>query len=263
VWLLGYHPYQKITLIKLIWAAHCADVSGLKEAKDLVDDVPARISKSCGRRQAEQLRTSLFKDLDGAPGPRPRRWLVICPAGAPWPGGTSVAGSWKRIDRWLAVNAPGWSALAKGASDEEIVQAEQALGFPLPADLRESYRAHDGSKGEAFFPSGLHAVLLSLSDIVEVRKLWVAKGIRREWNVGRVPFTSNGGGDHDCVAQVPASCGLPGQIISVNQETGWHKLRAPSFRNWLHRFAIDLESGVYRYEEDSQSARSQLRSDLW
>jgi cell wall assembly regulator SMI1 len=179
----------------------------------------------------------------------------------------SVADSWKRIDCWLIENAPGWNPLCDGASDEKITQTEEALGVSLPEDIRDSYRAHDGSSARGFFPSGLCCILLPLAGIVRAWKMWkrlvddgefansqpkfVAAGIRCDWwNVGWIPFTSNGGGDCDCVDLVPDQGGKVGQLITMNHESGEHRLLAPSFRHWLYQFANDLEDGLYQYEKE-------------
>ncbi len=53
--------------------------------------------------------------------------------------------SWRRIDAWLAAHAAGDSALLNPpASRDDIERAERVLGMPLPADLVESLRCHDG-----------------------------------------------------------------------------------------------------------------------
>ncbi|WP_390899368.1 SMI1/KNR4 family protein, partial [Streptomyces mirabilis] len=56
-----------------------------------------------------------------------------------------VATSWHRIDAWLSRHASKALAdLRPPASWQSIQEAESRLGFPLPADLRESLRCHDG-----------------------------------------------------------------------------------------------------------------------
>src|SRR5262249_40784079 len=151
-------------------------------------------------------------------------------------------------------------------TEQEIREAEEAMGLALPEDVRESYRAHNGTNHAGFFPAGLRGVLLSLHDMVRAWRMWkrfverdtlggrrpedVAKGVRRDsLNVGWVPFHSNGGGDYDCGALAPAPGGTAGQIITMNHETGEHRLIAPSLRHWLHNFAHDLEDGTYRFED--------------
>lgn len=53
--------------------------------------------------------------------------------------------AWRRIDDWLAAHVPAESALLNPpATPDEIRQAERVLGTPLPADLAESLRCHNG-----------------------------------------------------------------------------------------------------------------------
>jgi hypothetical protein len=50
-----------------------------------------------------------------------------------------------RYAAWLAVHAPNTAAAARPpAPDEDITDAERALGASLPASIRELYRWHDG-----------------------------------------------------------------------------------------------------------------------
>ncbi|MFJ8692039.1 SMI1/KNR4 family protein [Streptomyces roseolilacinus] len=57
----------------------------------------------------------------------------------------SPSESWHRIDAWLAAHAASDLALLNPpAAPEEIREAERALGIPLPGDLAESLRCHNG-----------------------------------------------------------------------------------------------------------------------
>ena len=56
---------------------------------------------------------------------------------------------WKRIHTWLDTNAPkGYGSLRDGASAEAIQAAEKAMKLKLPADVKTSYRIHDGQRKE-------------------------------------------------------------------------------------------------------------------
>jgi cell wall assembly regulator SMI1 len=180
----------------------------------------------------------------------------------------SVAESWKLIKKWLKENAPDWKALQKGAAPKKIEDAEQRLGRRLPEELRESYALHNG--GGEIFPNlmDISFYLLPLSEVVqdwESQKQLLeggdfdhspaqsAKGICKEWwNIGWIPFASNGGGDLFCIDLVPASGGAVGQVISHNHETGEHQLLAASLRSWLHELAYDLRDGKYSFDEDEE-----------
>jgi uncharacterized protein (TIGR02996 family) len=277
VWLLNYRQTRKIQVIKLLREL-APEAVGLKEAKELSEALPARVSANRWRSEAEHDRVRTLEAAHTSPGEPDgvaslsgsgvelSRWVILRPAANPVPRGSGgVAISWERIDRWLAENAPGWISLREGASDEAIRQAETALGFPLPEDLRESYRAHDGSGPHGFFPPsvGVESVLLSLSGVVRAWEMWKqlleqgtfaggeprsAKGIRCEWwNVRWVPFATNTAGNYSCVDLAPTPGGKVGQLISMDHESGEHWLLAPSFRHWLYQFANDLEANVYQY----------------
>ncbi|WP_406697849.1 SMI1/KNR4 family protein [Singulisphaera sp. Ch08] len=56
-----------------------------------------------------------------------------------------VAESWHRIEAWMSRHCPEViAALLPGASETEIAEFEAVIGQKLPADVRESYRIHDG-----------------------------------------------------------------------------------------------------------------------
>jgi cell wall assembly regulator SMI1 len=56
-----------------------------------------------------------------------------------------VTASWRRIEAWLAEHLPQTGAtLRPGVSDGDLAAFEQALGRPLPDDVRESWKIHDG-----------------------------------------------------------------------------------------------------------------------
>ena len=181
----------------------------------------------------------------------------------------TVAESWRAIEQWLHDNAPGWKALAKGATAKQLSGAEASLGLKLPLDVRESYESHNGSDERGFFPpadgeSDGYA-LLPLAKVVQEWKAWnalldsgeftgqrgkSAKGIRRDWwNRKWIPLASNGGGDFYCLDLAPAAGGKMGQIITMNHETGQHRLLASSLAEWLRRFSSDLAGGSFRYRK--------------
>jgi cell wall assembly regulator SMI1 len=133
--------------------------------------------------------------------------------------------------------------------------------------VRESYLAHNGSDDAGFFPKGdVGYVLLPLSELVSDWKMWKelleggefegekargSPGVRGDWwNVGWVPFASDCGGDYYCIDLAPARGGKKGQVIAMAHDSGARKLLAPSLREWLARFADQLEAGKYRYDED-------------
>jgi cell wall assembly regulator SMI1 len=185
------------------------------------------------------------------------------------PTNSTVPGSWDRIEAWLKANASGWKPLLRGATDAQLAKAEEKLGLKLPADVKESYRRHNGTDDHGFFPDHAgHDVswyMLPLSAMAGEADEWAEllddgdfdedkpradKGVRREaWNKKWVPFAGNGGGDCWCLDFAPATGGEKGQVIYVSHEMAARERLARSFREWLSAFADDLEAGTYRYQE--------------
>ena len=57
-----------------------------------------------------------------------------------------VAAAWAKMEAWLAENAKDvLETLEPGAAEATLVKGEQGIGRKLPADVRASYRRHDGA----------------------------------------------------------------------------------------------------------------------
>lgn len=64
---------------------------------------------------------------------------------------TGVTESWARLERWFARNLPDRALrLRPPATEAALDAAEEALGLPLPPDLRASYLVHDGQEDEGY-----------------------------------------------------------------------------------------------------------------
>ncbi|MBN9120053.1 MAG: SMI1/KNR4 family protein [Planctomycetes bacterium] len=180
---------------------------------------------------------------------------------------------WARIGAAARAMAPGrFPPLPAGAPPEAIAAAEVRLGFPLPADVRESYAVHDGSGGADVLPHaafGLIAVpLLSLDESLRDREMWLSwrEGgaferrsarphgpIRPEWWCPRwFPVTWDGGGDHLCIDLAPAPGGADGQVIYFSHEVGPLEVVAVSWRRYLEDYASALEAGRLRFDGDGE-----------
>jgi cell wall assembly regulator SMI1 len=182
-----------------------------------------------------------------------------------------LSSAWERIIRWhhahlpkyLAENRSADKLLRNGASEEELDAAEEDIGLRFPADVRESYRLHNGSESEyGILPWGFY--LLPLDNVVESWRMWhshVENGAfdgevsRPEgpirpvhWNTRWIPISHNSGGDHQCVDLDPAPGGRSGQVIEFNHEVGPVRILATGFGEWLRVYAEQLEAGRYRYD---------------
>ncbi|MEU1002728.1 SMI1/KNR4 family protein [Streptomyces tibetensis] len=52
---------------------------------------------------------------------------------------------WERLERWLSEHAPGeYASMRAGASEADISQLEEGLGFPLHPELKALLARHDG-----------------------------------------------------------------------------------------------------------------------
>jgi cell wall assembly regulator SMI1 len=172
---------------------------------------------------------------------------------------------WQRIEAWLRLQAPPlYAALASGASPEALRRAEARLQVRLPDAVRASYALHDGSGFGSLFPFPL----LSLQRVVQEWNNWrdlLQRGTFADaestpqgpiqtdwWNLRWIPFTHDGGGNHQCLDLDPAPGGQTGQVINFDHEVGATEVLAPSFRAFLAEFADELEAGCYAPWQDGQ-----------
>ncbi|SRR5258708_25640677 len=173
--------------------------------------------------------------------------------------------TWKRIESWLAANAPKiLNDLLPGATDEQFRSAEKLLGVEFPDDVKTSYNIHNGQQGLTAPLIG-EWQLLSLKDIVsqwEIMKDLFDAGkfnnvtstpigpIKTDWwNVKWIPVAYNGAGDLYCLDLDPALGGDVGQIISFWHMEDRRERLAKNFQEWLQGFADDLEDGKYKLEK--------------
>lgn len=117
---------------------------------------------------------------------------------------------WQRIEQGFATHSPHLLDLLRpGASEEELLQAEEALGVPLPEDFKTFYRLHNG--GCLLAPLGYSEhITLSLDQIGGIPREVVAlarPGTKRDdgndgtwpvqpflWHPQRIPFLWGGYG---------------------------------------------------------------------
>lgn len=155
---------------------------------------------------------------------------------------------WKRIHAWLDANVPeDYGHLRPGASADEIQAAEKAMGFKLPADVKASYRIHDGQRKEPGLIGGEGWCLLSLKEAV---KLWRQWSKSNQENAGRVPVAWGGAGDYIFLELGPDAEEV-GRVMVQRGDSDGPDPVAPSFRSWLEDFAEKLEDGEFGYSEEN------------
>jgi cell wall assembly regulator SMI1 len=127
--------------------------------------------------------------------------------------------------------------------------------------MRASFRVHDGSDGAELLPGWEWYSLAAVVDTWEEHAELLDGGdfdgctsepdgpIRTDhWSKWWVPFTSDGGGDAQCVDLDPAPGGRPGQVIDWSHETRARRVLAGGLREYLEWVAGELESGRVRYD---------------
>lgn len=177
----------------------------------------------------------------------------------------TIQASWNRIETWLKQYAPEeFSSLEPGATDQDIQQAETALGITLPEEVRASYHLHNG--GAHIADPGSHFLweLQCLEDIVDdwntSRK--IDHGLLvpilpedqvqpRQWDLHWIPLLSDPGFGCLCLDLAPGPAGQGGQIVEVIWENPDPRpVIAASFQELLHLYAEQLEAGEYTWNEE-------------
>ena len=169
--------------------------------------------------------------------------------------------NWDRIEQWLEENAAETlDMLAPGAEEDEIVDAEEALGLSFPDDLRQSYLRHNGEgDDEVYLAQGW--ILMSLDAVVDnykmLQKLYedgvfdpndgLPEGPVKPvwWSPKWIPVAENGGGDYLMIDLDPAEGGKVGQVVEYWHNDDLRTVMAPSFAAFMAKMADDLEAGKY------------------
>jgi cell wall assembly regulator SMI1 len=184
--------------------------------------------------------------------PNPKPVVKVDPAAV----ARDVEASWKRIDAWLKKNAPHvYEGLSPGATEAQIAEVERKLKVELPPDVRASWRVHDGGGEESNLlpPSekdGLAFSPLSLKQMArdyKSQRSWVG------WEKGWLPIAANLAGDYQCV-DLASDDGDPatrGRVIEFLHELSDYEPLATSLADRLRDLAGGLESGKYRYDEET------------
>ena len=190
-------------------------------------------------------------------------------------GTESVASSWQRLEKWLAVHHPKlFKALRPPATAKQIETAEKAIGQRLPDSVRESYLIHDGHKrgGGSGLLFGLP--LLPLADIVKVwrQQTEIYKDSQKpkrlaeaaEWvscfppesirpcyfHPGWIPISEDAGGNFLALDLNPDSQGFTGQVIAYGRDEHCRPVFARSFGQFLSDIADELEAGNFLLAAD-------------
>jgi cell wall assembly regulator SMI1 len=177
---------------------------------------------------------------------------------------------WLRLEAWLRQNAPDiYSTLQPGATEDELQTVEGELSVRLPKSVKGFYRIHNGQSTDKYGFTARHFLYgwqtPHLKRVVQQWKQWKEvldkgdfDGIQSEpdkdvqsdwWNVKWIPVTQNSSGDHLCLDLDPCKGGRVGQIITVWHDAPERSVVGKTFQEWVERFVIGLEQGVYVYSK--------------
>ncbi|MEV0380555.1 SMI1/KNR4 family protein [Nonomuraea sp. NPDC050643] len=158
------------------------------------------------------------------------------------------------------------------ASEEDLAEAEEKLGVPLPPDLRALYAIADGD-GDLINPLFDRQEWLPLAEIDDLDDEWLE--IAREWQYepwrqtvfdawppnavrrsplrpGWIRFACDTGGNWLAVDMDPGPDGRPGQVISVGVDCTYGPAYiADSVTTFLRRLVEALERGDHRCHDES------------
>jgi cell wall assembly regulator SMI1 len=152
-----------------------------------------------------------------------------------------------RVDRWLAAHRERFHrGLLPGAGDAELAALKEALGAPVPAELAELLRWHNGQSPDV--PGALEGGwnLMSAAEIAAAKKALDAEP-PAGWRSGWVPILEDDTGG----SRLALDTTHPGNPVRAAwQGKPEHETVAPSLAAWLQDFVTALEAG--KYHEDPE-----------
>jgi cell wall assembly regulator SMI1 len=196
---------------------------------------------------------------------------------------------WSEIHAWFrSHNLLISEIMNDGATDAQIANFESELSFKLPDEIKQSYQVHNG---QALRNSACGLIngkwrLLPLEEILEH---WPFHGLNDEiisptddisegnrqylidsevqlplftmksfgpikpvwWTRKWVPIAYDNGGAYIMIDLDPCPEGDIGQLILWFHDDEHLTLVSKSYSIWLHNFAADLQSNIYRLDEES------------
>ena len=168
----------------------------------------------------------------------------------------------ERLEQVLARTAPEVLAAIEpspGASDQDLAEMSQYLGFVLPSAFRNLYRRHDGPVDPGL--AWLWGVeWLNTHEVVDYKDLMdgvLASGAYADyapdewWSGGWIPFGDDRSGHRALVLDLHGSyAGPPGQVLLVGAKSPSRTALAPDFATFL-----DLLVAVFDQERFERAGR--------
>ncbi|MEZ4369613.1 MAG: SMI1/KNR4 family protein [Polyangiaceae bacterium] len=159
------------------------------------------------------------------------------------------------IKRWMSANGAPLLVenLTPAATEEELADAEEALGVTLPSDLRALWKVHNGQgeEGNGFFPGGF-SWLSTQSAAAEQENLLMLIGFEREADNPRSATRAEVESDN----WLPFA-GQESDLLAVHGDTGrvflcYHddspELIATCLGDYLTEYAERIDASDYRVE---------------
>jgi cell wall assembly regulator SMI1 len=208
----------------------------------------------------------------------------------------AVADSWKRIEAWLDAHLPPYKhTLRPGLSKKDLAKFEKAVGMPLPEDVRQSLRIHDGQchlpddvfdalleEDHDTEPQGLIGVVFgeklldlesalkewrrwakiadeNFSDVDEWQKSFPEGAVQRRYATrGWIPLGALTDSDYFGVDLNPGPNGVVGQVINFGRDEENKYVLATSWARFLSDVADELEADNFTVDPKREFEEFQM-----
>jgi cell wall assembly regulator SMI1 len=200
-----------------------------------------------GAATAEEVSAALAVLHEGAHSPKPVKPSASEPAAAMAPApAAEVPELLARLDAWLARHRPRYhEALLPPAGEGELSALAQALGQPLPQELRQWLTWHNGQSEDLI---GSFYETFNLMSAAQIAAAWQDRQANPEpgWSNARVPLLDDYQGDLILLDPAQPGCAVR-EAWRGRQE---YSVVAPTLAAWLRAFVNDVEAG--RFHEDPE-----------
>jgi cell wall assembly regulator SMI1 len=151
-----------------------------------------------------------------------------------------------RLDAWLAKKRPRFQKnLLPGASAADLAGLEKSLGKPVPGQLQEWLRWHNGQGDDFVGYFEGHWLLMSSSKIAAAKAELDETGADEGWNKAWLPFLDDDGGNFVCL-----DLSQPEPAVVVFWMGASPEKKAPSLEAWLGDVVSALEAGLYHEDPE-------------
>jgi cell wall assembly regulator SMI1 len=146
----------------------------------------------------------------------------------------------QEIDAWLAENRPDYHAILNPPADQYLFDALRAtIGLSMPDELKRFYQWHDGQQAGTFDSLLENLTFMTLMEIATTHQMLGNVSMFDGWDEARwqpcwIPFLSNGGGDHLCVASDTFGNIPTGSVIWYDHETSDREIVHTNFAAFLN-----------------------------